>query len=231
MSVRLLLRFALAMLGVAGVAPTLAAATLSDWAESFGVAYQFRSAGIPVKSYFAASARMLPTLAEGDVVLTDLGQAGVQPLRGELIVSRFDDKFVMIDRVIGLPGDRVGLRAGHVILNGNDIAQEPAGTLEYDASGKHQIRNLFVESFPGARPYKIAREADGNPRHDDIPETVVAPGYLYLLGDNRDNALDSRFQSRGQVKIEAVVGRVVYRMRPNAGWLVPRETVPQLPKE
>jgi signal peptidase I len=66
---------------------------------------------------------------------------------------------------------------------------------------------------------------------DDIPETVVAPGRLYLLGDNRDNSVDSRVAKRGQVAIESVIGRIVYRLRPNAGWLAPRESVPGLPED
>ncbi|MFI5011741.1 MAG: signal peptidase I [Hyphomicrobiales bacterium] len=221
----------LALLGIVNAAPTLSAATLSDWIEGARVASLFVSAGIPGKSYLNPTTKMMPTLVEGDVVLADLRQAGVEPQRGEVIVSWYDAKTVYLDRVIGLPGDRIALRSGHLILNGEEIAQEPAGTLEYDAFGRSNTVNLFVETLPGSRPYKIARNVNGGGYLDDIPETVVAPGRLYLLGDNRDNSLDSRVPSRGPVKIESVIGRIVYRLRPNAGWLVPRETVPGLPSD
>ena len=84
---------------------------------------------------------------------------------------------------------------------------------------------MFVEALPDVAPYKIARNLETGGFLDDIAETTVVPGHLYLLGDNRDDSVDSRVKERGQVAIDKVIGRVVYRLRPNAGWLVPRETV------
>jgi signal peptidase I len=231
MHIRRKLLVLLALAGMAGAAPTLRAASLSDWIESLRIAKLFVSADIPAKSYLDPTTKMMPTLAEGDVVLADLRQAGKQPERGELIVSWYDGDTVYFDRVIGLPGDRIAFRAGHLILNGTEIAQQPAGQIDYDAFGQHLTRSLFLETLPGARPYKIARNLDGGGFFDNIPETIVAQDHLYLLGDNRDDSVDSRVASRGQVKIDAVIGRIFYRLRPNAGWLVPRESVPDLPKD
>jgi signal peptidase I len=231
MRVRRRLLVLLALAGIVNAAPRLGAATLTDWIESARIANLFVSAGIQVKSYLEPTTKMMPTLVEGDVVLADLRQAGKQPERGELILSWYQGDTVYFDRVIGLPGDRIAFRAGRLILNGHEIAQEAAGTLAYAAFGQRQTRSLFVETLPGARPYKIARNLEGGGLFDNIPEIVVSPGSLYLLGDNRDDSMDSRVPSRGQVKIEAVIGRIVYRLRPKAGWLVPRETVQGLPKE
>jgi signal peptidase I len=221
--------FAIALAGLVNGAPGVRAATLSDWAEGARVADLFLSAGIPVKSFRQPSTKMTPNMLEGDVLLADLRAAGVQPQRGELIVTAYDSRTVYIDRVIGLPGDRIALRAGHIVLNGVEIAQEPAGTFEYDDVGRNAKRNLFVEALPGARPYRIARMIEGGGFLDDIAETIVAPDRLYLLGDNRDNSVDSRVASRGQVPIESVIGRIVYRLRPNPGWLALRDSVPGLP--
>lgn len=223
--------FAVALTGLVHDAPGVLAATSSDLAEAARVADLFLSAGIPVKSFLQPSTKMTPNMLEGDILLADLRQAGVQPQRGELIVTAYDSRTVYIDRVIGLPGDRIAFRGGHIILNGEEIAQAPAGTFDYDDLGQSAKRNLFVETLPGARPYKIARMIEGGGFLDDIPETVVAPGRLYLLGDNRDNSVDSRVAKRGQVAIESVIGRIVYRLRPNAGWLAPRESVPGLPED
>jgi signal peptidase I len=221
----------LAAAGIAGAASRLDAASLSDWVDSVRIANLFVSAGIPAKSYSSASTKMMPSLAEGDVVLADLRIAGKQPERGELILSWYDRDTVYFDRVIGLPGDHIALSGGKILLNGRDIPQEKAGILEYEAFGEHMRRSLFVETLPGARPYKVARNLKTGGYLDNVAETVVAPGHLYLLGDNRDDSVDSRVAERGQVPIEAVIGRVVYRLRPNAGWLVPRETVAGLPSE
>jgi signal peptidase I len=231
MSTRWMTLFMLACAGCVGAASRLSAASLSDWVEGARIAQMFVSAGISAKSYFQPTTKMMPNLAEGDVLLADLRQEGVEPQRGEIVVTAFDAKTVYIDRVIGLPGDRVAFRAGHIILNGTEIAQAPAGTLDYDRAGIQETLNLSVETLPGARPYKIGRVISGGGYLDNVAEITVPSGRLYLVGDNRDNSVDSRTPSRGAVPITSVIGRVVYRMRPNAGWLVPRESVPALPKE
>ena len=93
----------LASASLSGMTRPLAAATLNDWIEGLGVAKLFVSAGIPSKSYYAASTKMMPNLAEQDVVLADLRQGGKQPDRGEIIVSWRDDTVSAI--VLGLaPG-------------------------------------------------------------------------------------------------------------------------------
>ncbi|MFI4995284.1 MAG: signal peptidase I [Hyphomicrobiales bacterium] len=230
MRIRRKLLVFLALAGIVSAAPRLGAATLTDWIESARIANLFVSAGIQAKSYLEPTTKMMPNLVEGDVVLADLRLAGKQPERGELILSWYQGDTVYIDRVIGLPGERIAFLDGRLILNGKEITQEPAGKIDYDAFGRRQTRSLFVETLPGARPYKIARNLEGGGFFDNIPETAVSPGRLYLLGDNRDDSVDSRVASRGQVAIEAVIGRIVYRLRPNAGWLVPRETVQGLPK-
>jgi signal peptidase I len=220
----------LASFGFLDTTKPLLAATLGDWIESARVADLFVSARIPAKSYSMGSTKMMPTLAEGDVVLADLRLAGKQPARGELILSWYQGSTVYY-RVVGLPGDKVGFRSGRLILNGREVAQEKAGTVDYATAGTQMRRSLFTESLPGAPPYRIARNLESGGFLDNIPETSVADGRLYLLGDNRDDSVDSRVASRGQVAIDQVIGRVVYRLRPNAGWLVPRESVEGLPKE
>jgi signal peptidase I len=221
----------LGFLVLAGARSFARAAGLSDWLTSAGIANLFVQADIPAKSYIEPTTKMMPNLREGDVVLADLRQAGKEPARGELIISKYEDNTVYFDRVIGLSGERIALRGGRIVLGGKEIAQQPAGTIEYETAGLHMRRSLFVEALPGARPYKIARDLTTGGFLDNIPETVIAPGHLYLLGDNRDDSVDSRVASRGQVAVADVIGRVVYRLRPDAGWLVPRETVEGLPKE
>jgi signal peptidase I len=216
---------------VAGGRSSARAASLGDWLESVGVANLFVDADIPSKSYLQPTTKMMPNLREGDVVLADLRQAGKPPERGEIILSKYQGTMIYFDRVIGLPGERIALRKGLLVIDGEEVAQQSDGKIDYDAFGTHLTRSVFTEAPPGARPYKIARNVETGGFLDNVAETVVAPGHLYLLGDNRDDSVDSRVASRGQVPIADVIGRVVYRMRPNAGWLVPRESVPGLPKE
>jgi signal peptidase I len=228
---------AVILIGTIG-APSIATASPWDLVQSYAVLYQFTSAHIPVKTFWAPTSKNEPNLARGDVVLVDLRQAGVLPQRGDLVVFGYGPNRshteLSIARVIGLPGDRFAMQDGRIILNGKEVSQEAAGRTEYDDSdGKKTSRKLFVETLPGARPYKIARwinEAGFDlGSYNEIAETLIEPGHLYVLGDNRDNSLDSRISEMGQIEIKGLIGRIVYRVQPNSGWLVPRETVPQLP--
>lgn len=219
--------------GLTIVASPLSAASINDWIESARIANLFISADIPAKSYRVVSQNMMPTLAEGDVVLLDLRQAGEEPERGEMVAVRSESGAVYFDRVIGLPGDHVAFRGGLLILNGTEIAQEPDGRFEYDLAGTHEVADRFIETLPGVRPYKIIRKVKGGGFLDNVPEITVAPGELYIVGDNRENSNDSRYMRPGygigRALIDKIVGRIVYRLRPNADWLVPRETVADLP--
>jgi len=224
--------FYIAAVIASGVTSPLVAAMLTDRPDSPPIVRLFESAGIPVKSFLQTTKKMMPTMAEGDEILADLRQADRPPQRGELVVSRDDDGDVHIDRVIGLPGDHVALRAGRVILNGQEVAQKPAGVLDdCGAMAQNHGCNLFVETLPGSRSYTIARDIEGDGFFDDFPQVAVPTGHLYLLGDNRDNSVDSRIASRGMQKIESLIGRIIYRLRPNAGWFVPRESIPNLPTD
>jgi signal peptidase I len=215
-------------------------ATPLDLVQSDLVLAQFTSAHIPVKAFSASTSKNEPNLARGDVVLVDLRQAGILPARGDLIVFGLGPNPHHVERdiarVIGLPGDRFAMRDGRIILNGKEVEQQAIGRVEYDDSdGKKVSRKLFVETLPGATPYKVARWINEGGfdvgSHNEIVETVIETGHLYVLGDNRDNSLDSRIFGIGQIDIKGVIGRIVYRIQPNNGWLVPRGTVPDLPKE
>ncbi|WP_052120643.1 signal peptidase I [Inquilinus limosus] len=204
------------------------AATLGDWLDGAGMVARFLAAGISAKSYAMASSSMLPTLEKGDVVLADLRTAGTLPGRGDIIVFRPPGPdTVYVKRVIGLPGDRVALKGGRLVLNGKIVERHPKGRAELVLSYRSMPAAIYEEVPGGARPYQIA-EMLGTQMFDDVPERVVPPDAVFVLGDNRDNSLDSRSPDFGPVPIGNVIGRVVYRLRPNSGWLVPEKSVPGL---
>lgn len=139
---------------------------------------------------------------------------GSVPARGDVVVFRLpsDPKITYVKRVIGLPGDRVALKRGQVILNGEPLRLESSGTgLVEDEQGNDGQALQLTETLPDGKTHPIFKlTAYG--AADFYPETVVPEGRLFVLGDNRDNSADSRVPvaqgGTGLVPLENVMGRV-----------------------
>jgi signal peptidase I len=165
------------------------------------------------KSFYLPSEAMAPTLLKNDRFFASM-RVPQDLRRGEVILLRVGPN-VYVKRIAGLPGDRLALKGGIVILNGAPVPQ----TYERDdpnvsgsAYGPPRVRRLR-EAFPGERGSHEIYDSE-TVREDDYPETLVAPGRLFVLGDNRDNSADSRVpRAEGgveQLPIGDVAGRPLY---------------------
>lgn len=169
-----------------------------------------------------------------------------QPEQGDVVIFKApphgrDD---YIKRVIGLPGDQVQMIEGTLYLNGIPVQRERLTDFEIPvtpntgcaapsfvkttADGEPVCRYPhFRETLPNGVSYNIL---DFGPRpQDDTPPVLVPDGMLFLMGDNRDNSLDSRFPAVpgagiGLVPQDNLVGKASVMMWSTDGsaeWIKP----------
>jgi len=136
------------------------------------------------------------------------------PKRGDVVVFRWpgDRSQIWVKRVIGLPGDRIGVSHGQVRIDGKPVAIESAGAGAMETEdGSMVAAARFIETLPGGREHPIFKMT-AHSEFDDMPDVVVPPGHLFVMGDNRDNSADSRVPVRaggvGLLPVEDLVGRV-----------------------
>ena len=164
---------------------------------------------------------------------------GREPDRGDVVVFRHPTEGTdFIKRVIGLAGDRVQMIRGVLHLNGTAadmVAVEPF--LEtFAPQGPQGLpprcanapvcagwvceKPRFTETLPGGVSHAILNITDGS-RGDDTPEFIVPEGHYFMMGDNRDNSVDSRFPQSiggvGFVPFENILGRADRVMFSSAG--------------
>ena len=169
-----------------------------------------------------------------------------QPKRGDVVIFKAppSNKTDYIKRVIGLPGDTVQMIGGQLHLNGvpvpkvkiadfvipvsdntNCIAPEFEATEKDGKATCHYPQ--FRETTPEGKSYNVLDF--GYRPQDDTQPVIVPAGQLFLMGDNRDNSMDSRFPALdgggiGLVPQDNLVGRatiVMWSTDGSANWFLP----------
>jgi signal peptidase I len=116
------------------------------------------------------------------------------PTRGDVIVFKLprDGHTDYIKRLVGLPGDRVQVRQGVLYINGKATAQQRVSTIETDDHGYPEKVSLLRETNPEGRSY-LTQAHSGDTLADNTGVYVVPPHCYFMMGDNRENSADSRF--------------------------------------
>jgi signal peptidase I len=143
---------------------------------------------------------------------------GALPARGDVVVFKLprDTSQDYIKRVVGLPGDRVQMKSGLLYINGTVVPRREAGDFTVDGEGPRMVVRRYLESLPGSplhpigREHYILKEGDNQPL-DNTQEYKVPDGFVFCMGDNRDNSQDSRvLNAVGFIPLENLVGRAEF---------------------
>jgi len=171
-----------------------------------------------------------------------------QAERGDVVVFYYPGGGAdWVKRVIGLPGDTVQVKAGQLILNGKPVPRtriadflmpvtENSPCRFLDAERKREVREAdgtvscayprYRETLPGGRSYQVLDQMIGPA--DETEAFRVPEGHYFVMGDNRDDSMDSRFpivaKGVGLLPADHLVGRALitfFSTDGSAEWLKP----------
>ena len=204
---------------------------LWEWAKSFQVAilvFLFVRAFI-VEAFKIPSGSMEHTLLVGDFLLVNKLVYGAEvpftgkrlpalrePRLGDVVVFQWpqDPTKNFVKRLVGMPGDTLAMEDGKLIRNGRTVREnyvvhtdpgmDPAGE---EFRWQHNYLVKTAQAFAGYHPSR-----------NNWGPIVVKPKHYFMLGDNRDNSLDSRYW--GFVPDSLIRGQplvVYYSFEPDSG--------------
>ena len=176
------------------------------------------------------SASMEPNLYEGDYIVVSKWSYGYSkhsiplspnlfqgrimdraPQRGDIVVFKLprDNKTDYIKRLIGLPGDRIQMIANRLHINGQPVDDVVVSQSQIeDVFGPRPVTRLR-ETLPGGKSFSIQDFGPGG-EVDDTGVYIVPAGHYFMMGDNRDNSVDSRYDQNsgvGLVPAENLIGK------------------------
>lgn len=194
---------------------------------AIGLALVFRS--FLFEPFHIPSGSMRPTLLEGDYIFVSkysygysrysfpfgslMNWAGrvweTQPERGDVVVFRLptDPSVDYIKRLVGLPGDRIRVNDGRLFVNDHMIDRVQEEDFAFRINGVEKRVLRYREVMPSGKAY-VTLDESAFGEVDYTEEYVVPEGHYFMMGDNRDNSIDSRYTEKvGYVPAENLIGR------------------------
>lgn len=181
------------------------------------------------------SSSMVPTLQIGDLILVNKFVYGIRlpiinkkvveigdPQRGDVMVFKFpkDPSLDYIKRVVGVPGDKVVYRNKRLSINGQEVKYEQLSDyldeerLAYYARYREHLTPRTHEILNDNKVPGYVPSPEQFPQHElcryslEGFECTVPAGHYFMMGDNRDNSLDSRYW--GFVPDQNIVGKAFF---------------------
>lgn len=141
------------------------------------------------KPFYIPSEAMMPTLLKNDRLVASMRPPKTLR-RGDIILFKAGNA-TYIKRLAALPGDRIAMVDGKVVLNGKVVPQQAVGIDQVGIIPWEPTATRLREHFPGEDSDHFIYDSGPSPE-DDYTEILVPPGNVFVLGDNRDNSADSR---------------------------------------
>lgn len=181
------------------------------------------------------SSSMVPTLLVGDLILVNKFTYGIRlpvinkkiievnhPQRGDVMVFKYpkDISLDYIKRVIGVPGDKIVYKNKRLTVNGKSVAYNALPDyldeehLSYSKQYTEKLPNVIHKILNDERAPSFVPNPDAFPQHELCTYTIdgfsctVPSGNYFMMGDNRDNSLDSRYW--GFVPDQNIVGKAFF---------------------
>ncbi|HEY0628583.1 MAG TPA: signal peptidase I [Sphingomicrobium sp.] len=173
---------------------------------------------------------------------------GSLPDRGDVVVFEGPEGQDVVKRVMALPGDTIAVQGGRVILNGGMLPRERLPDFQMPISPNSPCRVVapavamtrpgpdgapaciypaYRETLPSGPSYDVLDQTDLS-FADSFGPVAVPEGHIFVMGDNRDDSLDSRYPTivggMGFVPIDRIVGRAelaFWSTDGSASWINP----------
>lgn len=159
-----------------------------------------------IKTFKVSSGSNDPTVRYGDCVVADTKvYKNKEPEYGDIVTYQKQSGEIYCFRVVGKPNDKLDIIDNIVSINGKQSSVRfIKDTISYETPVAE-----FEEILPNGRKhliYKVKGRFVGE--KSNLKGIVVPPNSFYLLGDSRDNAVDSRYG--GSIQKNKIIGQIIY---------------------
>lgn len=162
---------------------------------------------VGVKSYSIPTTSNEPTIKVGDKVVGDLNAFDdAKPNYGDIVIFQKKDSLnPWIYRIVGLPNDKLKIENNFLVINGKKCKTS------FIKETKSEVFNVneYEEELPNGLKHKIYTfKKPFEENKNSITEINIPANSYFLIGDNRDNAMDSRYI--GVITKEEILAKVVF---------------------
>lgn len=191
---------------------------------------------VAFEPYNIPSSSMVPTLLVGDYLFISKYPYGwsrhsfpfsvpfiptgrlmyTPPKQGDVVIFKVptDNRTDYIKRVIGLPGDKIQMINGRLFINDKIVEREFVKKEYWQTEQGNMHYARYIETLPNGLKHTIYELTDITVA-DNTEPVVVPENHFFMMGDNRDNSMDSRFF--GVVPYENLEGRAEFIFYSNNG--------------